>query len=144
MIFTLDPLQDTCGLTPIELLFAGGYGYIEPKIVHLVAHFDLSSTRPSKELFLVRFKTATSSDNILRQLSGILEPASLHELLLLGGSFPKLQMEHPIIALGTRVRQGKIKLVPCLSYGFGKRHLKLNRYDGRWANYCSFACRNMI
>ena len=63
-------------------------------------------------------------------------PAELHELLAFGEKYPKLELEFPIVALGS-VWPGWncVGFVPCLDGRGSKRHLDLHWIKNDWQRY---------
>jgi hypothetical protein len=92
-------------------------------------------------LHIEHFDRQISSETVIAELDKKgLRPAETHELLALGATYPELQREFPIIALGSvwQDRDGG-RSVPCLDRGGSKRGLDLDWFDGKWRADYRFA-----
>lgn len=90
---------------------------------------------------LVHFDRSISSENAIKELDKIgLRPAETHELLALGASYPELQREFPIIALGSVWRDRYVcRSVPYLRRCGSERRLDRDWFGNDWLEHCRFA-----
>lgn len=91
---------------------------------------------------LVHLNKVVSTAEVLRHMDELgLQPARIEELLALGEQHSNLQLDFPLVALGSVwVRSGRDRAVPYLgSYG-SERDLILRwgDPDGRWGEDCRF------
>lgn len=122
-----------------QMIAAGRYDSSNQLISPSV--FPISGTGQSSinvELFHPNLRLGT--DDILRVVDGLgLRPVRIEELLALGAAHPPLQIEFPIIELGTLWRTGEAKFCVSLrSYG-RLRDLCLNVVGDDWHTFCRFA-----
>ena len=123
-----------------QLILAGKYDWASSQIT--------SRNFPSKQggkaqidIFLVFFLLAIESKKaIWEMVEQDLRPAILKELLALGAAYPDLQLESPIVALGStwRYQDGGL-YVPYLGRRGPYRDLHLPRLEGDWPPGWRFA-----
>ena len=119
---------------------AGNYHYANPDITAHYFPTNRTGVREEK-IELIHFGEQMSTKNVLNELETRgLRPANLHELLVFGEKYPKIQREFPIVALGSVCgdRLGDCH-VPCLNMDGVGRDLSLDLLGGEWGNIYRFA-----
>lgn len=123
-----------------DMVKAGKYDCANENIV--AKNFPIEGTGVVEtELVFVHFNRDIGSEAAIKELEQMgLVPCKIEHLLALGAKHPDLQREYPIICLGSSwvVSDGR-RGVPCLSYWFAGRRLRLRWFDREWARYCRFA-----
>lgn len=123
-----------------ELVAAGAFDWKNDDITD--KHFPQEKTGAEDvEIELVHLDRDISTDDALVELDKRgLRPANPAELLAFGATFPEVQREFPVIALGQfwRAPIGN-RFVVCLGRYGGKRHARLGWADSDWARSCRFA-----
>ncbi len=123
-----------------ELVAAGAFDWKNDDITD--KHFPQEKTGAEDvEIELVHLDRDISTDDALVELDKRgLRPANPAELLAFGATFPEVQREFPVIALGQFWRYpfgGRV--VVCLVRFGGKRFADLRWPDNDWARRCRFA-----
>lgn len=127
---------------PLErLVSAGCYSFADSEVS--VENFP-PNRRGARtvEIFLARFEKPISSEKAIKELDKIgFRPAMLSELLAFGAAYPRVQLEFPVVALGSKwFKFGGLfgdNLVPVLDkdeeyFGPGGRVLLLGRFNFVW------------
>ncbi len=84
-------------------------------------------------------KDASSEDALAHMEANGLRPATLAELLAFGATYPEIQRQFPIIALGSSwVDSGGRRRVPCLFRSDGDRVLDLDWGAREWCGVVRF------
>ncbi len=116
-----------------NMVRAGNYDWVNSDITE--KHFPVKGEgKTEKELHLVHLNRAISSDDAVRELDKMgYAPAKIEDLLALGASYPELQRQFPIVALGSVWRRllGH-RHVPCLWSYTAERYLRLHWLEGDW------------
>lgn len=140
--FSVGDIEVDYDLAVDKAVEAGRYDHTDHNIT--AEHFPAKwSGKATVTVELVHFYKDMSSDNVLAELEAQgLRPAELRELLALGAAYPKLQLEFPIVALGSDWphplgRRG----VACLDKDDSKRDLELDWMGNGvyWSESCRFA-----
>jgi hypothetical protein len=123
-----------------ELIAEGAFAYANPQITE--SRFP--ATRSGRETItvdLVGFDGHLGLDEVQARLEADgWRPADLRELLALAADRPDLQREHPIIALGSVIRDDRgLHDAPYLYRSDDDRHLRLDAVDDRWSDEWRFA-----
>lgn len=89
---------------------------------------------------LFHFNRVMFSDQVLQELDRAgYRPATIEELLALGGQEPDLQRQFPIVALGSQWRRSRRHWsVPCLGEWRSLRGLDLFWFESGWFEVCPF------
>jgi len=128
------------GLSLSEMIKFGNYGWFNDDITD--KNFPLQGTgKQESELVLVHLnRNATTTEVREYMKEQGLEPAKIEHLLAFGATYPELQREFPIIALGSVWVSGDgNRNCPYLDSRGGKRRLDL--YWGGGAGHWHEACR---
>ncbi len=94
---------------------------------------------------LVHPNRGISSENALKEIekSGKLRPATIEELLAFGATFPEIQRQLPVVALGSSAEVRGDCGVPCLLRDDSERILDLRWFERVWGDRFRFlAVRN--
>lgn len=121
-----------------EAVKAGNYNWFNDDIND--AHF--TADQPHETAIILRhFDKSMSTDAVLKALDEEgLRPATMSELLALGIQHPTLQLQFPIIALGSVWQDsGGGRRVGGLNGDDGERKLSLFWIDVDWNDSCRFA-----
>ena len=121
------------GQTVEQFIRDGRYDWVNSDITS--RNFP-SSERGNAQIgvFLLNFDHNISSEDAIREMGAQgLRPATLKELLGLGATYPNLQRENPIVALGStwRYPDGRVG-VPDLFRVGSSRNLHLIWFEGGW------------
>jgi len=127
--------------TLAEMIKAGKYDWFNDDITD--KHFPIQGTGKNEvELVLVHLNRNATTKEVLEHLNGQgLEPAKIEHLLAFGSTYPELQRQFPIIALGSVwVDSHGYRYYPSLYSFDSKRRLSLYwRGDGgHWGDACRF------
>jgi len=110
-----------------EMVKAGEYAWVDSNIAS--DNFPIQGKgRQKKEVVFFRFRRKITSENVIAEMdSAGYRPASIEVLLAIGASYPELQKQFPIIALGSRWwSPGGYLQVPFLyCWDSGERYLGL-------------------
>jgi len=149
-----------CELSLKEMITGGQYKWVDNFNI-TTRNFPLSCNEVDKKdvaVVLVSFETssdipqvvngiqrkttvlrAVSTKNVLEFLTHHgLRPATIEELLALGMMYPKLQLKHPIVALGSSTHIKSERRVPFLGSSSAERELRLSWWEGEWGVVFSF------
>jgi hypothetical protein len=117
------------------MIEAGKYYWINPSIT--AEHFPITGHRKENvEVHLIHFNRIIKSAEEIAELDRMgLRPATLVELLAFGAKYPDVQMQFPIIALGSVWRNPDgFRVVPGLWGDSDKRSLSLHWCEYEWEN----------
>ena len=129
-----------------DMIAAGRYTYVDEAVTE--EHFSLPETSGPREVDLCRVRLRSSRQTL--QVRGLLteldfRQTSLREFCALGACHPELQMEFPIVSLGSSYRRPNGDVVyPELSVLAGQRSLDGNQFGDKngWArNTCFLAVK---
>ncbi len=127
--------------TPLaEQITDGKYGYVNEYITS--ANFPLTGTgTKDEEIILVHFDRVIESDDAVKELAAMgLEPAKLEHATAFGAKYPDVQLEYPIVFLGSPWESPRgFRHVPYLDIFFVERRLCLYAWDIAWKDSCRFA-----
>ena len=123
-----------------ELVKSGRYHWSNSDITS--KHFPtkrIGKTEIAVEL--VHFNRYIGIDEALKEFERMgCRPAELHELLVLGVTYPDFQREFPIIAISSVWQDSNgYRRVPCLSKYGSERTLRLSRIEDGWGEISRFA-----
>lgn len=129
---------DVPSSTISDLVRSGRYDWSNSDIND--SHFKADEPHQA-EVILRHFGKDMSTDNVLKVLDAEgLRPATMSELLTLGIKYPQLQMEFPIVELGSVWQLVSGHRFVGYLHRFGqKRKLYLNRFGFGWYKICRFA-----
>jgi len=124
-----------------KMIEAGKYGWFNDDITD--KHFPLQGAGQHEvELVLVHLNQSATTKEVLEHLNREgLEPAKIEHLLAFGATYPELQRQFPIIALGSVwVDDDGGRRYPCLVSDGGLRELDLSwdDDDDPWNVSCRF------
>ena len=127
-----------------QMIAAGKYDSVNPNITD--QHFPLPSiptgltTKADLKLELVHLNRTVSSNEAIAELKQKgLRPATIHELLAFGATYPEEQRKYPIVALGSVwQRWDGYRFVPYLSSDGDRRGLDRSFFGGGWRAGCRF------
>ncbi|NCO05162.1 MAG: hypothetical protein GW939_03370 [Candidatus Magasanikbacteria bacterium] len=144
-----DKLQDyhvtvDYGMTVEQMVEAGRYDWKNSDVSS--RNFQVKGeglVEVNLELVHLNKVASTSEAKAYLDANG-LRAATIEELLAFGATFPDVQREFPIVALGSSwVDRYGDRDVPCLDRRRSKRRLDLYWHDYRWDGFCRFlAVRN--
>lgn len=124
----------------VERMIADGrYNSVNSEIVKLLKSTPGAGIKPLEILLLHYGKDMTSESVLAGMEREGLRPATFLELLWIGIQHSLLQLEFPIIALGSVVKSSGGRCVAYLSHGGAERFLDLGRFVGGWHGGCRFA-----
>ena len=122
-----------------EMIEAGRYDWKNPDIN--AKNFPVSgedTLEANLELVHLNMVAGTKEVETYLEANG-LRAATLEELLAFGATYPNIQREFPIVAIGSSwVYPDGDRLVPGLSGDGSERDLFLNWNDGDWLDVCRF------
>lgn len=132
--------------TLAEMVWAGNYDLFSDDFnnnnsMKKIKFSGSSHTKVVLELVLVHFnKPEVGSSEVLAEMKlSNLRPATLPELLAVGTTYPELQRQFQIIALGfAKALMNDNAVAPYLSSDCGKRKLGFDYYPGYWHSPCCF------
>ncbi|OGY41391.1 MAG: hypothetical protein A2Y82_00180 [Candidatus Buchananbacteria bacterium RBG_13_36_9] len=129
------------GLSLAEMIKLGNYGWFNDDIT--AKNFPLQGTgKQESELLLVHLNRDVTTKEVLEYLNSQgLEPAKIEHLLAFGTTYPEVQREFPIVALGSSfVGDSGSRRCPYLSCSVGLRELRLPWVvdDNPWHGSCRF------
>lgn len=122
-----------------EMVAAGQYDWKNGDITS--KNFPQSNTGVvAVSTVLIHLNKSVSSEVVLAHLEANgLRPATLAELLAFGATYPEIQRQFPVIALGSSwVHSDGNRCVPCLNRANRDRVLYLDWFDGGWGDFCRF------
>jgi len=134
------PLSVDYGRTVEDGVKAGRYDWVNSDITSRNFPTQRKGTA-EVAVVLINFNRYVSTDEALRELDRMgYRPAELHELLALGEKYPEVQLNFPIVALGS-VWHGRLgcRFVPYLGRVGSKRTLSLGWVGDGWSEVCRFA-----
>lgn len=125
------PIEDSVKL--------GRYNWADDEITS--DHFPSNEKgKKAIEIFLIGLNRPVETGRIVYELNDRdMRPATIKELLALGSSHPRLQMEINVAALGSSLRLGNDDMIPCLMGGGDSRDLRLIVSKGDWMPFWRFA-----
>jgi hypothetical protein len=139
------------GLAPAEFKFVVDYSMTLPQMIAAGRYDwqndDITPARfpvngeGQKELNgqLVHFNRNMGSDDVKKELDAKgLRPATHEELLAFGATYPEMQRQFPIVALGSFAEIGGGRDVVCLDGDGSGRGLGLVWLGGGWGPGCRF------
>ena len=128
------------GRSVADLIAAGNYDW-KDRDVNDRNFPTVRSGEARVDIILVHFNCYISTKDVLAELDKQgLRPAELPELLVFGATYPDLQRQFPIVALGSVWRGlDGFRCVPCLSGGDSERGLSLFWIGRDWVALCRFA-----
>lgn len=137
-------LQVNYGQSVEEALKAGSYDWANDNLTS--EHFpSLRRGIETVEVHLVHFGRSMTPDEITTELEKQgLRPATIEELLALGATYPDLQRQFPIIALGlVWMNPGGLRRAPVLGGSGCERRARLLWFVVAWSSSYRFAavCR---
>ena len=150
-----EAFRKLCGLPPViptfqvtvdygqllvDMIKAGNYDWKSDDIT--AEHFPVQGEgKKEKEVTLFHFKREISSETAISEMDKAgYRPATIEELLALGYSYPELQKQFPIVALGFGWQnQCDYCCVPCLDLHITGRRLWLYHSESDWRECCRFA-----
>lgn len=124
------------GKTIEQAIIAGNYYWVSRDLND--KNFPISSEMIGKKLEirskLFHFNRSVEPDEAIFEMNSFnYHPANLMEILALGSTYPDLQREFPIIALGSVLSGlGRGRYVPYLITNRGDREIYLGWRDGPW------------
>ncbi len=121
------------------MIKAGKYDWVNNDIT--AEHFPVTgSGKTEVNVELVHLNKSVSSEAVLAHMEANgLRPATLAELLAFGAKYTEIQIEFPVIALGSSwVDSGGDRGVPGLVRRDSERGLDLGWFDGDWGGYGRF------
>lgn len=126
------------GTSLADMVAAGKYDWTNGDVND--DHFPPSVSNAT-EVVLIHFNRVISTKDAERELDEQgLRPATLPELLALGVSHPELQLQFPIVALGTVWSdRGGNRGVASLGQDGSERYLYLHWFGHVWDENCRFA-----
>ncbi|HDQ22661.1 MAG TPA: hypothetical protein ENN28_01655 [Candidatus Uhrbacteria bacterium] len=129
------------GMSLAEMIQAGQYDWFNDNITD--KRFELKGAGQHEvNLVLVHLDRVATTKEVHEYLKEQgLEPAKIEHLLAFGTTYPEVQREFPVVALGSSFVDGHgDRLYPCLAgYGGGRRlNLGLHDDDGHWDGSCRF------
>ncbi len=121
-----------------EMIAAGCYDLKNDDIT--AARFPISGGGTvSVDAKLFHFNRTMTSDAVERELEAAgYRSATIAELLAFGASFPEVQRQFPVIALGSVGSVNGHRFVPCLIRLDAERYLDLYWHDLDWHDFCRF------
>ncbi len=138
------PVTVDCSQTLIQMIEAGGYiGYFD-EIINQENFPIVGQGKTEVVLQLVDMgKDATTVEVLAEMNRRGLRPATLPELLALGAKYPGLQVEFPIIALGSVHKIGQTDFVTYLNsidHSWDVRFLgfRADKSGSKWQSFCRF------
>jgi hypothetical protein len=134
------PLTVNYNLPLRDAVDAGNYQGVNASITSE----NFPSTRHGQtelEIILVRYQRRMTSEEVLSELDKAgLRPAELPEFLAFGATFPEVQRQFSIVALGSVWKDRKgYRNVPCLYEASEARYLDLHWWDDGWYSFSRFA-----
>jgi len=129
------------GKTLAEMIQFGKYGWVNDDITD--KHFPIQGAGTQEaELVLVHLNRDATTKEVLAHLdSNGLKAAGIEHLLAFGATYPEIQKEFPVIALGSAwVNDNGNRNYPYLNFNDDKRKLNLNWNDddNHWNDNCRF------
>lgn len=120
------------GKTLEEMIAAGRYDWRNEDIT--AARFPIIGTgMVTVDAKLFHFGKDMSSDAVERELKAAgYRAATIAELLAFGATFPEVQRQFPVVALGSVGSVSGDRRVPCLRRWFVERNLDLRWRDDDW------------
>lgn len=123
-----------------DMIAAGKYNDVNSDIN--AKHFPVAKHgKENVAVELVHFDRSIGSGDALLELDKMgFRPATLPELLAFGEKYPDVQLQFPIVALGSvwRGLRGP-RRVASLWGDAGRRDLRLDWFENDWNAYCRFA-----
>jgi len=122
-----------------EAIQAGKYDWVNSDITQ--DHFPVQGgVQKEVEAVLFHFNRIVTSDQAISEMEKQgFRPATIEELLALGASYPELQKQFPILALGSVWRHPSGSLyVPYLAWRGCGRDLHLHWLGHVWGGHCRF------
>ncbi len=121
-----------------DAILAGAYDWVKGEINSQNFPAKRSGVK-SVTVEIVTFDTVLSTGGVLDGLSRAgYRPAELPELLALGEAYPRLQIQAPLIALGSVWQEWGRIFSPYLGGEHGRRHLLLHSITNDWASDTRF------
>ena len=146
IVQTKPAIQDTFkvvvdyGQSLAEMISAGKYGWVNSDIIQ--KHFPVEgSDQKEVELVLFHFGRVMTSEQVIAEMDEAgYRPAPIEDLLSLGASYPELQKDFPVAALGS-VWQSPVghRYVPYLPWCGVRRDLNLYWFGPDWPESYRFA-----
>lgn len=129
------------GKTLAEMIQFGKYGWVNDDIND--RNFPIQrSGQHEVELALVHLNRDATTKEVLAHLdSNGLKAAGIEHLLAFGATYPEIQKEFPVVALGSAwVDDDGDRRYPCLDFDDDERELRLYWDDGdvHWLGHCRF------
>ncbi|MCG2694907.1 hypothetical protein L6261_02375 [Candidatus Parcubacteria bacterium] len=123
-----------------ELVAEGKYNWSNSDVTSKNFPRPENGTKTEKEIALFYFNKTMTSEQVIAEMDKVgYRPATIWELLALGIAQPNLQMEFPIIALGSICVLGGERHVAGLCRDAVVRNLPLGWFDLDWHVHCRFA-----
>lgn len=126
------------GLSLAAMIQLGKYDWMNSDIT--AERFPIKGEGQKNVQFeLVHFNRGISSEDAAAEMKKRgLRPARIEELLSFGAKYPELQLQFPIVALGSVAEFGGGQRVAYLYRGDARRYLDLRWWSGGWGARCRF------
>ena len=115
-----------------QMIAAGCYDWVNPDIT--AERFPITGDgQVELEPELIHIGRDMSSDEVIADLDKRgLRPGTIAELLAFGATYPEVQREFPIVALGSVAEVHGYRRVACLYRSDSERNLHLDWFDSDW------------